>query len=326
MTLKGQARTIRRWPRWVIALGNLHRRLLAVGLWIIGPRLAYAVMKWAACIIYRLLDPLRERCEAQCREATAGFVSARDVARVARESFVHRVWNLTDLMLSPYLLKANTYEEYGGRLGRHDLTDLTESQRSSQPVILLTAYFGSFDLLPIFLGYNGLRVATVYLPHRNAGFDTFRRRIRGQSGCEMVPLADASTRFEKILGQGGMVALVADHHVEKGGMPATFLGIETKVLRSVGLLAWRYQADVVVAGNRRVNDAFEFEVCVVDVIKHQEWAGLEDPVHFVTNRYLRALEQLIKRDPAQYLWAYARWGQAFARQATNESKQKQQVM
>ncbi len=133
----------------------------------------------------------------------------------------------------------------------------------------------------------------------------------------MVPVGDAAVRLGEVLSGGGTVALVADHHVEKRGMPVTFLGIETKALRSVGLLAWRYKADVVVAGIRRLDETFRFELVVPDVVRHTEWEAQSDPVAFVTKRYLRALEGLILDDPTQYLWGYARWGEDFARRVVD---------
>ncbi len=35
---------------------------------------------------------------------------------------------------------------------------------AASPTILLTGYYGSFDLLPTFLAYNGIRATAVYLP------------------------------------------------------------------------------------------------------------------------------------------------------------------
>lgn len=306
------------WVRVVLALGNLHRRVLGVVFLLIGPRLAYRLTGWGAQLLYLLLDPLRARSEAQCAVALRGRVAEKDVPRIARQSFVNRSRNLTDLLLASHLLRPGTYERYGGRIPEPFLGQMLDARREGRAVILLTAYFGSFDLFPIFLGYSGIEATTVYLPHSNAGFDGFRRRVRGQSGGELIPVDEAAVRLGEVLGRGGAVAIVADHHIGDGGMQAEFLGVKTTVPRSVGLLAWRYEADVVVAGIRRVDDTFRFEVTVTDVIHRRETAQQEDAVAFVTDRYLRGLERLILHDPAHYLWGYARWGEAHARQVVVE--------
>jgi len=299
--------------RAVIRLGDIHRRVFAACIGIVGPRLAYSATGLLARLLYALLTPIRERSEGQCAAALHRCVPTKRIPSIAEKSFIHRVWNLTDLYLADRLLHSGTYHRYGGRIASAHLDRILDVQRRRQPVILLTAYYGPFDLLPVFLGFNGIRAGVVYRRHDNPAFDAYRRRIRGRSGCEMIPLESAAKRLAAILDEGGAVALVVDHHAERRGMAVTFLGLPTVVARSVGLLAWRYDADLVVAGIRRVDDAFRFQLIVSDILDHEEWRRTEDPVVFITEYYLRSLEGLILRDPTQYLWAHPRWGRAFAR-------------
>ena len=304
------------WIRAVLWLNDLHRRLLAVFFAAAGPRVAYAVTDLLARLLYRLLPPIRERGEAQCRAALGNRLTSDQVAHVAERSFMHRAWNLTDLMLADRLLHSRTYRRFGGQIPEPHLTNMLQAQRRGQPTILLTAYYGPFDLLPVFLGFNGIRAGVVYRTHLNTQFDAYRRRIREQSGCELIPVERAVERLPQILEAGGTVAIVADHHAERRGLPVTFLGLPTMAVRSVGLLAWRFDADVAVAGIRRVGGAFRFEIEVTDTMKARDWAGNPDPVRYITERYLRALETLVLRDPSQYVWAYARWGRDLAQRLT----------
>ncbi len=299
--------------RWVIPLSNAYRRMLAIALGLVGPRVAYRVTGRLARILYRSLQPVRARSEAQCRAALGERVPSEDIPRIAEASFVHRIWNLTDLMLADRLLHRNTCHHYGGRIPEPYLNTLLDARRNKQPVILVTAYYGPFDLLPLFLGCNGVRATVVYRPHRNAGFDAYRRRIRERGGCELVPLDRASNRIAQRLEEGRTVAILADHHAQRRGLPATFLGLPTMALRSVGWLAHHYRAAVAVAGIRRVGQKFRFEIVVSGVIQPSDWTSAEDPVAYITTQYLAALERIILLEPTQYLWSYARWGEATAR-------------
>jgi len=304
---------IKPWIRAVLWLGNMHRRMLAVYFAMIGPRNAYWVTAFLARLLYRLFQPFRKRSEAQCRAALGNWIADEEVPRLAESSFVHRVWSMVDLTLAERLLHPNMYQRYGGRIPEPHLTDLLDAQRRGQPMILLTAYYGSFDLLPVFLGYNGIRAGIVYRAHVNEDFDVYRRRVRGRSGCELIPVDRAAGRMAQILEAGGSVAIVADHHADQRGLPVTFLGLPTMAMRSVGLLAWRYDADVAVACLRRAGNAFRFNIVVADILKHRDWQQEDDPVAYITERYLRSLEKIILGDPAQYLWGYARWGEDFTR-------------
>ncbi len=295
------------WRLFVI-LGNAYRRFLAVLLAVIGPRAAYRVTRELAGLLYRNLSPLQTRFEQQYAAALGRGISREEIARAARSSFIHRMWNLTDLMLAERLLHPHTFEAYGGQIGEPYRGLLLLANRKKQPVILVTAYYGPFDLLPIFLGYNGIGAGVVYRTHPNVAFDEYRQRIRARGGCEMIPVEQAVYRLPQILESGGTVAILADHHADRRGLPVTFLGRPTTAMRTVGLLACAYQAIVVVAGIRRLRESFHFDIVVADIMHPRDWTGASDPVAFITNRYLRGLETIILRDPVQYPWGYDRWG------------------
>ncbi len=293
-----------RWVRGLLRLADLHRRLLGVALSSAGPRLAYPLTALAARALYALLPPLKTRCEAQCRAALPAL-GPDHIRHIAARSVVHRIWGFVDLLVAERWLHPGTWHRYGGRVAPHLLAEMLAAQRRGQPAILLTAYFGAFDLLPVFLGYQGIRAAVVYLPHANPAFDELRQRVRARGGCALIPAAEALVQLPRILDSGGTVALLADHPGGRHGLPVKFLGLPVKVHRTVGLLATRYAADVVVAGLRRTGDTFRFELDVADVIRHREWTAAPDPVRFVTDRYVAALERLVHRAPDQYLWVGA---------------------
>lgn len=136
----------------------------------------------------------------------------------------------------------------------------------------------------------------------------------------MVTDAQAVSHLPRILESGGTVALLSDHHATRRGIQITFMGLETAASRSVGLLAEHYGAVVAVAGIRRRSDAFRFEIIVSDLFNRDAWCGEDDPVTYITRRYVRALEQIVLQDPTQYLWANARWGPSLARQLAGEAQ------
>ena len=306
--------------RILIRLSNVYRRMLAVVLGVIGPRTAYSLLAVLARWLYRLFDPLRVRSEAQCQAALGKTRSSAEVADIAEQAFVHRAWNLVDLMLADRLLRRGTYHRYGGGIPEPHRAMILMAQRHRRPVILVTAYYGPFDLLPLFLGFNGIRAAVVYRPHANPNYDAYRRTIRARSGCEMVTDAQAATHLPRILENGGIVAILSDHHAARRGIPITFLGLETAASRSVGLLASHYEAVVAVAGVRRLSNTFHFEITVSDLFERSAWHDEDDPITYITRRCVRAIEQIVLQDPTQYLWANARWGPDLARRLAGEAQ------
>jgi len=298
--------------RLVVGAGNVYRRMLAFVAHVAGPRVTYAYYSTLAGWMYRLLDPLRARCEAQCRAALGERLSEAEIVQIARASFIHRALNLADLLLAERRMRASTFAQRGGQIPEPFRGQLLDAQAQRKPVILVTAYYGPFDLLPLLLGYNGIPAAIVYKPHRNTAFDAYRLRLRTRSGCEAVPVDRAVNRLPEVLAEGGAVAILSDHHVQRG-VAASFMGMPTVVSRAVGLLAVQHDAVVAVAAIRRTGKPFSFEIVVEDLFESEVWRDAGDPVVEVTERYVGALERIVRADPAQYLWAHSRWGAAPSR-------------
>jgi lauroyl/myristoyl acyltransferase len=284
--------------------------MLPLYLAIMGPRASYAVAASMARAIFRLLPMIGDRMERNVRAAPALTIPENRVAAFCERAFVHQIWNLTDLFLAERLLHRGTFTRFGGRMPADLRNRLLDAQRRGSPMILLTAYFGPFDLLPLLLGLNGVHVAALYKPHANPWFDAQRRTLRGRGGCELVLVSDAIARLPAVLEGGGTIAVLADHHDTRRGIPVEFLGRATVMSKSVALLAQRYDADVVVAGLRRTGPRFSFQFVLSEVIQHQSWAGMthDAGIEFITAGYVAAVERMVLASPEQYLWARPRWG------------------
>ncbi len=326
MTAAPTARAGRRSPfgrdaltRTAVALGNAQRRLLTLVLRLLGPERAYAVMSHLARRFYQLADGVREDSERRCRLALSNHRAEPEIQAISREAFVHRMWNLVDLMLAPGLLRPDTFDRYGGRVPESYRALLLEAQQRRQPVILLTAYYGPYDLLPVFLGLNRIQATAVYRPHPNRDFDGYRQAVRTSTGCRMLTQSGAALGVSEVLEAGQTVALLADHAAGRNGVSVSFLGQCTTAPRSVGLLAQRYGAIVAVTAIRRRPNPFHFELVVSDLFAPNDWQHEADPVVYVTRRYCAAIEPIIRDEPEQYLWLHCR-GPATAGQAGASGK------
>jgi KDO2-lipid IV(A) lauroyltransferase len=294
----------------MLRIGAVYRRCWSGFLNLLGPRAAYALVRTQARIIYRLFDPVRLHTEAQCRAVYAGRLSEAEIRDLARRSFIHRSLNLADLMLAPRRLRPDRYRRYGLEIPQPHLDLLRAAQAQKRPVILVTAYYGPYDLLPGMLGCNGLAAGVVYRPHRNQDFDALRRSVRAATGCELITVDQSTTRLPEMLEAGRTVAILSDHEASRRGVSVTFLGRPTTYSRAVGLLAARHEAAVAVAGIRRRQRPFRFEIVVTDWFGPEAWASEADPVAAITRRYVAGIEALVAGDPSQYMWAHRRWAES----------------
>ena len=79
--------------------------------------------------------------------------------------------------------------------------------------------------------------------------------------------------------------------------------------KSIGLLAIQRQAPIACGWARRIRggQGFNWELGVVDLIRPEDWASRRDPLYYITARYMRAIENMVRECPEQYLWMHRRW-------------------
>ena len=175
-------------------LSDLHRPLLVVYFAIFGPRVGVRVDRLAGS---RALSPARPRPPAKRGPVSGGIEGTGTAARIRtlpkRRSFTGRGTSPICIWPTACCTAAHTNDTaapFPNRAG-----PLLAAQPRRQPAILLTAYYGPFDLLPLLLGFNGVHCGAVYLSHKNPDFDAYRRHIRGRSGTELIPVQQAISRL-----------------------------------------------------------------------------------------------------------------------------------
>ena len=68
-----------------------------------------------------------------------------------------------------------------------------------------------------------------------------------------------------------------------------------------------YRTPIVIGYTRRVEGKYEFHLGTQDIIYPHDWESQPDPLLYITQRYTKAIEDLIRGDPGQYLWVHRRW-------------------
>ncbi|HEV8290361.1 MAG TPA: lysophospholipid acyltransferase family protein, partial [Tepidisphaeraceae bacterium] len=91
------------------------------------------------------------------------------------------------------------------------------------------------------------------------------------------------------------------------GIFVDFFGRKASTYKSIGLLAMQYECPIVVGYSRRIDNRFKFKIGAQDVIFPEDWKNQEDPLRYITQRYTKALEDMIRVDPGQYWWVHRRW-------------------
>jgi KDO2-lipid IV(A) lauroyltransferase len=177
------------------------------------------------------------------------------------------------------------------------------------PAIIVTAHFGNWELAG--LGYallSGHSLTTIMRPLDNPliGKWFYRQRqgfnhhIHEKSGA-LKPLLGALKRGES-------VCIIADQHAGHAeGVETVFFGHPARTHASPALLHLHTKVPILVAVPRRLPGAFQYEFTCAPPIRLTPSGDKDADVRRLAQAYTTTLENLIRLDPVQWLWAHRRW-------------------
>ena len=253
-----------------------------------------------------LFDLDRRHRERACQHLRLAMPhwSEQRVEAVARASFEHLVKLAVEVCSTPRVLTEDTWP---ARVKLGELGPALRLLNSDQPVILLTGHVGNWEVLGYLLALLGYDVDAIARPIDNPLINDWLLGIRQRRGMRIITKWDASDRMLHVLRSGGALAFIADQNAGPKGLYVPFFGRLASTYKSIGLLALRTGAPIVCGYGHRIGPGYRFEVGATDIIHPEDWADQPDPLYYITARYARAIETMVRKRPAQYLWMHRRW-------------------
>jgi len=254
-------------------------------------------------MIYRIDRRHRERTIEHLRIAFPEW-SDEQIEAVALESFEHFVQLLIEVMHSPRLLSRASWAD---RLHFQKLAPAIDHLASGKPAILITGHLGNWEVLGYLLSVLGFEVQAIARPLDNRLVNDWLLGIREKRGMKIITKWDATEQMLGVLQRGGALGFIADQNAGAKGLFVPFFGRLASTYKSIALLAITQEVSVICGYARRVGLGFDYELGVTDIIHPHEWADQPDPLYYVSARYNRAMEVMIREAPHQYLWMHRRW-------------------
>jgi Kdo2-lipid IVA lauroyltransferase/acyltransferase len=177
---------------------------------------------------------------------------------------------------------------------------------NGQSVVLLAAHFCNWEWLLLTAGgVLKVPIDAVYKPQRVQGIDAFLRAARSRFGGNPIPHQNFMFEVMKRRREAHAYALVADHtpkHDEEKHW-TRFLNQDTAFFVGADKIARILKAPVVYVAMRRVRPGYyTVELKLLAEPPYDRDAGPE-----IVERYARALEEEIRRSPADWLWLHRKW-------------------
>lgn len=246
----------------------------------------------------------RERALGNLRRSFPQMPERRREA-LAERSMQQLVMLAVEVLFTTRLIRLDTYARYC------ELENFSEALgllvKPKQGLILLTGHYGNWEILGYVLATFGFETTSIARPLDNPHINRWLLGVREKQGQRIIDKKGATTEVTEILNRGQAVGFIADQNAGPKGLFVDFFGRKASTYKSIGLLAMQYNVPVVIGYARRVGDRFKFKLGVQDIIKPGDWTSREDPLRYITQRYTKAIEDVVRADPGQYLWVHRRW-------------------
>jgi len=180
-----------------------------------------------------------------------------------------------------------------------------------RPCIMIGAHVGNWEVLGATIASLGVKVHALYRPLNQRPVDAWVRQTRAARGLMLIDKFGAAERMQEIAAKGESVGFTADQDAGRKGVFVPFFGRLSSAYKSIGLLAMQHEMPLVCGFARRLGgpdaSVVRYKAEVQDVILPEDWADQPDPLFYITARHRKAVEDMVRVAPEQYLWMHGAW-------------------
>ena len=229
------------------------------------------------------------------------FEIARNVIKKDPTSIEREMWSNYGMTFVEYIFlkdlrNSNSHIEISG-------LDIIENiNKENKKVIFISGHFANFELMSMELTKRNVSLATIYRPLNNFFLNPFMEYLRRKYICKNQIKKGISGVKDALsyLSDGHSIAMMVDQRLSEGEM-INFFGKPALTTTLPAQLASRFDLEIVpIYLERKGEDSFLMEI--------------KNPINFMsksksemTAEINRSLEQMIIRNPSQWIWTHNRW-------------------
>lgn len=285
------------WKYWVLKLAYIVLGRFSL-------RTLYGIAHIVGTGAYYGRHDARRAVIANMRQVMGPDASEREVRRAAREVFRNATRYYADLLHVPRMDIQRFYRE---QLELEGAEYMREAQRSGRGAVLVSAHFGSPEMVVQGLAAAGFSLFGLTEPLQPPKLSDFIHSLRSRHGHTYRTVSFGAVKEAiRRLRSGGLVALMLDRDVGGTGVPMEFCGAESRIPLGAVELAMRTNADLIPAWAWRI-DGFRFRAQIGPPLDIVRTGNFDADVRANARRLLAIFEGHLHADPGQWAVLESIW-------------------
>ncbi|OUY08668.1 lysophospholipid acyltransferase family protein [Acinetobacter populi] len=187
----------------------------------------------------------------------------------------------------------------------HHLDVLTQALADEKGALIITPHLGTWEIMNAWVHQYGTPTI-MYKPMRNPEINAFVLQSRQSLNAVLVPTDGTGVKaLFKTLKQGGFSVILPDHVPQpSGGIVVPFFNVPCLTSTLASKMAQKTHCRLVGLSCFRLENGEGFEVYCDDLNDPKLY---DTDIEIATTALNRAIEKMINRFPAEYMWGYKRF-------------------
>jgi Kdo2-lipid IVA lauroyltransferase/acyltransferase len=225
-------------------------------------------------------------------------LSPADRRRIVRQSFQHFARTMLDFLWSPRLTREN--------FSKHiELENFEETARygPERSIIIACYHYSNFEWLSLACGFLDLQGTIISQEFKNSLLDPIFKKLREQSGHELIPRQGGIVRLYKVLRRKGRTALLVDLtlHPKMPSVAIDCFGLKTNVTSAHAWLNEQTGAPIIPAHTEPLpNGCYR-------LVFHPKIETAGRSHQQIAQACWNSFERSVRKNPAPWLWMYKHW-------------------
>jgi len=245
----------------------------------------------------------RHRYEVALNNLEVAFgdqLSIQERRKIARESFQHFARTMVDLLWSPRL----TPENFSRYIEFENLEEIARGTGPERSIMIACYHYSNFEWLSLAGGFLDLKGTIISQEFKNSLLDPIFKKLREQSGHELIPRERGLVRLYKVLRRKGRTALLVDLTVppSQAAVAIDCFGLKTSVTSAHAWLHERTGVPIIPAHCEPLPDG-RYRIIFHPKIDHTAGMAHQQIAQACWNSF----EPYVRKNPAPWLWMYKHW-------------------
>jgi KDO2-lipid IV(A) lauroyltransferase len=280
-------------------------------------RILYFLSDLLFLLMYHLVAYRKKVVFENLRRAFPEF-DQETIRRTAKKFYHH----LCDLMLEQAVLHFFSESQVKQRMSVKNPELLNDLYARGKMVMAVLGHYGNWEYMAA-LGLSiDHPVVAIYKPLRNKYFDRMIRQNRAAFGVIPVPMKSIARKLVEYHGkkEAVLTLFLGDQRPQYQQIHywTKFMGLDTPMFLGTEKLARKLDAAVVFLKVRKLLRG-RYEVEVELICESPEGLGPYE----ITERHVAILEELIREEPAFWLWSHRRWKHSYEKYLREQGRKEE---